>query len=214
MNIKSINQELAQISKPKISIPRIRKLAQKVVKDDYKYFLEHSILNNLEQKLLHAFVIGYAKDDISVLIKYFEDFIPKVDDWAINDALCQNFKITKKYPKEVFDMLLKHKDSYEDFEVRVVAVMLLTYYLNDEYIDRALDILNNLHLVGYYSKMGVAWAVATAMAEDKQPEKTKVYMESRNNRLDAWTYNKSLQKMRESYRVSEDIKEWTRKVKK
>lgn len=214
MTIDEINQELKRISKPKISIPEIRKLAKKVAKDDYEYFLENSTLETLEQKLLHAFVIGYVKDDIKVLMKYFEDFIPHVDDWAVNDALCQNFKIAKKYPEEVFEMLMKHKDSNKDFEVRVVSVMLLSHYLVDDYIDRTLDVLNHLHTVDYYSRMGVAWAIATAMAKDKYPEKVKKYMESKDNQLDDWTYNKSLQKMRESFRVSDEIKEWTRTVKK
>lgn len=212
MKVLDVKKELKAMEK--FTIPEARKLAKKIANSDYKEFLDNDPLDSFEIKMVHAFVIGYAKDDLSILLKYFEDFIPDVDDWAINDALCQNFKITKKYPKEVWNMLMKHKDSYDDFEVRVVSVMLLTYYLNDEYIDRVLDVLNNLHLVGYYSKMGVAWALATAMAKDKCPVQTKKYMESKNINIDDWTYNKALQKMRESFRVTDDIKDWTRKVKK
>ena len=59
--------------------------------------------------------------------------------------------------------------------------------------------------------MAVAWAVATAWA--KQREKTYVYMQDDNNSLDDWTYNKSIQKMLESYRVSQEDKKMLRKMK-
>ena len=212
MKVEQVKKELKSMEK--FTIPEARKLSKRIANDNYKEFLDSDPMDSFEIKMVHAFVIGYAKDDLSTLMKYFEDFIPYVDDWAINDALCQNFKITKKHPEEVWNMLMKHKDSYEDFEVRVVSVMLLTYYLNDEYIDRVLEVIDNLHLVDYYSKMGVAWALATAMAKDKCPKQTKKYMESKNIKIDDWTFNKSLQKMRESFRVSNEIKEWTRKMKK
>lgn len=211
MKVEEVKKELKNMEK--FTIPEARKLSKRIAKDNYKEFLDKDTLDSFEIKMIHAFVIGYAKADIKVLIKYFEDFIPYVDDWAINDALCQNFKIAKKYPKDVWNMLIKHKNSYKDFEIRVVAVMLLTYYLTDEYIDEVLEVLNNLHLVGYYSKMGVAWALATAMAKDKYPIQIQKYMESKENNLDNWTYNKTLQKMRESFRVSDKIKEWSRRLK-
>lgn len=211
MKVEEVKKELKNMEK--FTIPEARKLSKRIAKDNYKEFLDKDPLDSFEIKMIHAFVIGYAKDDIKILIKYFEDFIPYVDDWAINDALCQNFKITKKYHKDVWNMLINYKSSYIDFEVRVVAVMLLTYYLTDEYINEVLEVLNNLHLVGYYSKMGVAWALATATARDKYPIQIKKYMESNENKLDDWTYNKTLQKIRESFRVSDEIKEWSRRVK-
>lgn len=52
--------------------------------------------------------------------------------------------------------------------------------------------------------MAVAWAIATSWA--KQREKTCYYMQVGNNELDDWTYNKAIQKMLESYRVSDEDK--------
>ena len=63
----------------------------------------------------------------------------------------------------------------------------------------------------YYCKMAVAWAIATAWV--KQRDKTYVYMQEGNNTLDAWTYNKAIQKMLESYRVSEEDKVMLRSMK-
>ena len=59
--------------------------------------------------------------------------------------------------------------------------------------------------------MGVAWAIATAFA--KQREKTFDYIKEGNNTLDDFTYNKAIQKMLESFRVSDTDKAMLRKMK-
>lgn len=194
-----------------VRIPKLRELAKKIAKDDYKSFLHNNPMDLLEMEMLQAFVIGYAKDNIDIILKYFEEFVPLVHDWAVNDGLCQTFKITKKYPKEVFAVLMKYKDSHREFEVRVVAVMLMSYYLTDDYISEVITILDSMYAKEYYAKMGIAWAFATVMA--KYPDKCMAYFESDSCHLDDWTYNKAIQKMIESYRVSDEIKEQVRRMK-
>ena len=73
---------------------------------------------------------------------------------------------------------------------------MMSQFLTDDYIDRVIEVLDSLYTDTYYSRMGVAWAVATAMA--KYPEKCRAYMLSPRNHLDDWTYKKALQKMKES----------------
>ena len=66
-----------------------------------------------------------------------------------------------------------------------------------------ITILDNLKRPTYMSKMGIAWALATAMS--KYEDKVFNYLE--NSSLDDWTYNKALSKMLESFRVSAKAKE-------
>jgi len=211
MNLEQIKKQLSSIKRTTfgISIPELRKFA-KIVAKEYKEFFEADDYSSYELKLLHAFVLGYAKDDIMTLIKYFNEFIPYVDDWAVNDSLCQNFKIARKYPKEVWNFVMKLSKSKKEFESRIVSVILLSHYLNDEYIDRVIEVLDSLNTDDYYSQMGVAWAIATVMG--KYPEKCLDYLQSNNCNLDKITYNKSLQKIRESFRVSKQIKELTKSM--
>ncbi|MCR5684519.1 MAG: DNA alkylation repair protein [Lachnospiraceae bacterium] len=216
MDIQEIRAELAAHADPKnaeffkklnptakpcigVRIPIMRKLAQRIAKEDYRGFLDHNPMDTYELESLHAFVIGYAKDDIRVLLSYLDTFIPTIHDWSVSDSLCQTFKIARKYPDETFDLLMKYRDSHREFEVRVVAVMLMSQFLTDKYIDRVIEVINSLYIEDFYAKMGVAWAVATIMA--KYPDKCLAYMLSPDNKLDEWTYNKALQKMKESYRV-------------
>ena len=207
MNLTEIKKELTKIKRTTfgISIPELRKFAKNIAKDDYKYFLENDDFSSFELKLLHAFVIGYAKDDIKILLKYFRKFIPQVNDWAVNDSLCQNFRISRKYPDVVWEFLMKYKNSKKEFESRIVATVLLSHYLNDEYIDRVIEVLDTLNTDDYYSQMGVAWAIATVMG--KYPEKCLKYLQSKNCHLDEITMKRTKQKIRESFRVSDKIKE-------
>ena len=207
MNLAEIKKELAKIKRTTfgISIPELRKFSKKIAKEDYKYFLENDDFSSFELKLLHAFVIGYVKDEIKVILKYFKEFIPQVDDWAVNDSLCQNFRIARKYPDIVWDFLMKYKNSKKEFESRIVATVLLSHYLNDEYIDRVIEVLDSLNTDKYYAQMGVAWAIATVMG--KYPEKCLKYLKSKDCHLDDITIKRTKQKIRESFRVSDKIKE-------
>lgn len=206
MKLQVIKKELSQLKRTTlgISIPDLRKLAQKIAKDNYQEFLDADDYSSFELKLLHAFVIGYAKDDICILLKYFQDFVPYVDDWACNDSLCQNFKIARKYPDIVWDFVMQYQYSAKEFESRIVSVMLLSHYLNDKYIDRVFRVLDNLNADAYYAQMGVAWAIATIMG--KYPEQCWNYLQSVQCHLNKETYRKSWQKIRESYRVPDIIK--------
>ncbi len=206
MKLSQAKKELKNIRRTTfgISIPELRKFAQKVAKTDYDEFLDNDDYSSFELKLLHAFVIGYVKADIATLLGYFKDFVPYVDDWAVNDSLCQNFKIARKYQKIVWDFLMQYKNSKKEFESRIVSVVLLSHYLNDEYIDDVIKVLDGLNTDDYYSQMGVAWAIATIMG--KYPEKCLNYLKNSNCHLDKTTYNKSLQKIRESLKVSDEIK--------
>lgn len=192
-------------SKPFIGvrIPELRRIARQIARTDYQFFLEHCPDDYYEQQTLQALVIGYAKDDIEVLLSYADKLIPKIQDWAVNDSFCQTFSIARKNRACVWEWLQEYARKEDEFSQRVVAVLLMSHFLVDEYIDQVLEMMNRLQNPGYYTKMGVAWCVATAYA--KYPEKTHAFL--LDNELEDWTYNKSIQKMRESYRVSEEDKE-------
>lgn len=192
-----------------VPVPRLRSLAREIARDDYQAFLQSNPMDTYELEMLQAFVIGYARDDIHTLLGYMDTFIPTIHDWAVNDALCQTFSQARRYPEETYDFLMKYKDSKKEYEVRVVAVLLMSHFLNDQYIDRVIQVLDGLYPGGYYAKMGIAWAVATVMA--KYPDKCMDYLN--NNYLDDWTYNKAIQKMIESYRVTGEQKDILRGMK-
>ena len=87
--------------------------------------------------------------------------------------------------------------------------MFLSYFIDDIYIDEVLNYLNQITHRAYYVQMGVAWAVSVAYV--KFPEKTMIFL--KNNNLDNFTFNKSLQKITESFRVSDEDKSLIKSMK-
>lgn len=189
-----------------IRIPILRDLAKKLAKEDWKGCMEWEDILYFEETMLQGLVLGYAKAPVEEVLMYAQAFIPKVDNWSVNDVFCNNFKIAGKEPKKVWDFLMTYTDSKEEFELRVVAVMLMSHFLKDEYIDEVLKVLSELEIVGYYTSMAVAWAYATAWA--KYPDRTKDYL--MKHPIEEETYRRTLRKCLESYRISDKDKQWIR----
>ena len=194
-----------------VRVPILRKLAKEIAKDDWQTYLKEATEDTYEEVAIKGFVIGYAKAELKGLLPYIAEHIEKIDDWSLCDGFCSNLKVAEKQRKEFLEFLLPYAKIDDEFKQRVVAVMLMTYYLTDDYIDMSLEVLDSLKNEKYYCKMAVAWAIATAWA--KQREKTYCFMQEGNNTLDDWTYNKAIQKMLESYRVSDEDKDMLRKMK-
>ena len=159
--------------------------------------------------MLQAMVLGYAKADINELLAVLASFIACIDNWSVNDSLCSSFKAAKQYQQEVWDFLMGYKDSSNEFEARFVAVMLRAYYINDNYIDKTLEVLGNIDTTKYYASMGTAWAFADAWAA--YSTKTKKFL--KEHTPDSVTYYKILQKCLQSYKISIEDKEYIKKEK-
>ena len=192
-----------------IRIPDLRKIAKQIAKENPREYLEKIPKEYYEEKMLQGFVIGYMKASLEEKLRYLDKFVPAIDNWAICDCCTSTYKFTNQYQKEVWEYLKKYLNSNKEFELRFAIIMLMDYYLTEEYIDEVLKIYDNIHHDGYYVKMGVAWALSVCYV--KFPERTMKFL--KNNNLDDFTYNKALQKMIESYRVDEKTKQLFRKMK-
>lgn len=192
-----------------VRLPLLRNMAKDLAKNNWEAYLNNPYNEYYEEIMIEGLTIGYIKTDINTRLKYIKRFIPKIDNWAICDSFCNNLKFTKNNLNEVWEFISTYLSSNKEFELRFAIVMMLHYYINEEYIDRVLHILNDINHEGYYVKMAVAWAISFAYI--KFPHKTLVFL--KNNNLDSFTYNKSLQKIIESTRVSNEDKDLIRSMK-
>ena len=88
-------------------------------------------------------------------------------------------------------------------------VMLLDYYINDQYIDQVLQILNNIKLDKYYVQMANAWTISICLI--KYYNKTLEFLKT--TKIDDFTYNKGIQKAIESYRITKEQKDYLKTLK-
>ena len=193
-----------------VRTPKLKEVAKQIAKENYKEFLQNAQDEYYEELVLQGLVIGYAKISIEDTFKYLNEFVPKINSWAVCDITCANIKIIKKYMKEMWKFLEKYINSNKEYEIRFALVTYLDYFLTDEYIDDILRKIDKIENKEYYVQMAIAWLVSIAYI--KQKEKTEVFLQ--NNKLDKFTQNKSIQKICESYRVRNEDKEKVRKYKK
>lgn len=192
-----------------VRIPKLREYAKELykcnnlkdIKIEDKYY---------EELVIQGMLIGFqTKEPIEEVIKQVEEFIPKINSWAVCDTFCAGLKITKKYPTEMFKVIKKYLKSTQEYQVRFAIVMLLDYYINDQYIDQVLQILDNVKLDKYYVQMANAWAISICLI--KYYNKTLDFLNA--TKIDDFTYNKGIQKALESYRITNDQKEYLRTLK-
>jgi len=192
-----------------IRTPELKKIASLIAKKEYESFIKYNNKNIYEEKILYGLVLGYLKIDFKAFLSLLEEFIPYVDNWAVNDIVCANLKVFKKNQKEGYNFIQKCLKSNNPWQIRFGIVLLLDYYINDDYIDIVLKICNNIKDEHYYVKMANAWLISICYIKYK--EKTLAFLENTN--VDDWTYNKAIQKIIESTRVSKEEKLNLKKLK-
>ncbi len=193
-----------------VRLPILRKLAKEILKENnYKKFLNAKSFKYMEEYMLKGMLIGFLKEPVEEIINYIRLFIPQIDNWAVCDSFCNSLKFTKNNLEKIWDFLQPYFESSSEYEIRFAYVMLLNYYLKDEYIDRVLLLVDKFKDNRYYAKMGVAWLVSICYI--KYPLKTEEYLKT--SKLDNWTYNKSIQKICESLKIAKNIKIQIRKLK-
>lgn len=189
-------------------LPVLRKIAKRVAKEDAYVVLAHS-KNSFEEKMLHGFVIGYMKVSCADTARMIREFAPMVDNWAVCDSCAATFKLIGKNKDFFLPMISDFLASGEQFICRLGLVLLLDYYIQDEYAEYIFNACDNAYPRVYYVQMAVSWLVSTCYVKLKY--QTEQYLHK--NKLDAFTLNKSIQKITESYRVAEDDKQRLKKLK-
>lgn len=192
-----------------VRVPVLRGVAKEIVKSDWRAFLEKKKSDYYEEVMLQGMVIGLATMEMEERFSYLKKFIPQINNWAVCDVTCAGLKFARKHQEQVWDFLMPYLNSKREFEIRFGVVMLLDFYITQNYIEKVLEILNELKHEGYYVKMAVAWAISVCYI--KFPKETMRLLQ--DNKLDNFTYNKALQKIVESYRVSKQDKEIIRAMK-
>lgn len=183
-----------------VRTPQLRGLAKELVKSgEYEVFIRQFPHSYFDENQLHAFIISELKD-YEKAIAETERFLPFVDNWATCDQLRP-----KSFAKNKDKLILRVREwlkSDRTYTVRFAVGMLMCHWLDDDFDPEYPDLAANIESGEYYINVMRAWYFATALA--KQYDSAVKYLEE--CRLDPWTHNKTIQKARESLRVSDERK--------
>ena len=185
-----------------VRVPVIRDIARQVVGDDWRQVLDGEP-ESFEEEMLRGVVIATAPVSTAERIRLTEDFLDYVDNWATCDIFCNSWRFRKEESEEVWHYFSSLIDSSEEYRMRVSLIARMSLFKDGEHCRLLLEDIAAHDHPGYYYRMGAAWAVS--MVYVNHPEMTEELI--RSGRMEVWTHNKSIQKIRESRRVSKEKKE-------
>ena len=193
-----------------IRVPQIRKYAKQIPLDKIEKFIKVRPLN-YEEVLLRGFLIARLPYDN--MLKWFDSHLEYIDDWSTCDLFCSAIsKLIQKNKADFFEeKLIKLLSSKHEFTVRVGLVILKCSYIEPDYLKyifTEVDKLSNRE--EYYVKMGLAWLVSECFI--KFPSVTMEYLSK--SKMPAWTFNKTISKICDSYRIDTEMKKTLKKMRK
>ena len=189
-----------------VRTPEMRKIAKEVfVSPDREAFLSSLPHRYYEENLIHFFVISMIRD-FDECVRAVEAFLPYVDCWPVSDQATP--KAFSKNHQRLLPYIKKWIASDHVYTARFGMRMLMNEFLGDDFRDEYPRLVAAKKSGEYYLNMMSAWYFATALA--KQYDAIVPYFEER--RLDEWVHRKAIQKATESYRVSEEHKEYLKSL--
>lgn len=192
-----------------IRLPKLRSIAKVISKGDYHSFLSVCKSSYYEEIMIYLLVIANIKD-LEECMKYFDDGVNLIDNWALCDTFCNSLKIVNKnkdYFLTKIDELIQKNETYH---IRVGLILLLCFYVEEDYLKLICNYLDSIKSDEYYVNMAEAWLVCEIFV--KYENIGLKYLE--HNKLNKFTINKSISKIRDSYRVSKEMKDYILRFKK
>lgn len=175
-----------------VRIPVLRQLASKMDVKDLIY-LDNS---SFESMMLRGLVIAGMDVNDESRLKYVDAYVHDLDNWSHCDTFCKYLKGIK------IDMLIDCAYQYSEFVQRFSLVMFIEHGLVDESIEKVMEVVEHMQPRGYYSKMALAWLIASAYID--YPTVVEHWLKTSTHHDEI--INLSLRKIRESNRIDKDTK--------
>ena len=119
-----------------IRMPVLRAIAKEIGRGEPRQFLTVCGDDYYEERMLRALVAaGVKPENFEELQALADGMLPYVSNWAVCDCFCMELKSVKRFRKPFFEHIAGYL-SGGVWEQRVGLVLMLSHYLDDEYIDR------------------------------------------------------------------------------
>ena len=187
-----------------VRVPILRKIAKNILKTDVEEFFKCVGNHYYEEVFIEGIVLSCCNEGI--LDKNLIKFIEKIDNWAIVDSFCSNLKVVNKRMDKYWIYFVDLINLNKEFQSRVSIVIMMNYYLIDDYIDRVLKIISSIQSEYYYINMAISWLLSVAVI--KYPDKVIELLKSKS--LSKFVQNKTISKIQDSYRIDKELKEYVK----
>ncbi len=182
-----------------ITMPDLRKIVSQIMKGNAESFMEMQRHEFYENTIIYSLLISQLKNT-SLVFNHLNIISSVCDNWATCDVLSIHKSIHRN---ELFSLATAFTSSELPFKRRI-GYRLFFDFISSDFVDRIFSAISaNNAETHYYVNMIMAWLLCELFI--KQRKKTLVFLQSNN--LSKFVINKTVQKCRESFRVSAADKE-------
>lgn len=204
---KAFNDKLANTNLPTIGIriPVLRKIAKDyfgVIDEIFDSFTGRTPY--FEEILCLGIVLSKAKIELSARKEYILKWLGYVDSWALTDTSVYQPKEREK--EEYFDFLVTLSKDNREFFIRYGAVGLFKYI--DDRPSDVLEVYKCVKFGAYYVDMAAAWGICELLVKSYDIAIGAI----ENNIFPPFVHNKAIQKSIESFRISDEQKDYLRSL--
>ena len=184
-------------------MPQLRKLAKKY-KSEIETFMSFPD-EVYEVTFVKLTIVSLA--DYETFLKYLGQCVSLIDNWATCDCFAP--ACVAKHKDEFLPFLREYAAINKEFYQRFALTILLKYYMDEQYLETIFSLTEQADTGFYYVHMAAAWLIAETLV--KYYERAQGFLNEHS--LDKKTHNKAIQKALESYRLSNDRKNFLKGLK-
>ncbi len=205
LNYKAFTEKLTMTKSPIIGVrvPELRKMAKEAYTKWNVQYLDKVGERYFEEIMLAFLVLAKIRDE-ALFKKYLRVLLPKLDNWEICDIFANSIELPKVNKGSCFKLAKDLIATNKEFSTRCGIVICLNFYIEEEYLEEILQAIDDIKIDTYYSNMGIAWLLSEMYI--RYPEKLEKYLQESS--LNDFTINKTISKIKESYRVDEKTKKY------
>ena len=184
----------------------IREIKSNLSESQINDFLQNLPHEYHDENILHVCFINNINDYYEYIQK-LEQFLPYIDNWAVSDSLGAKI-LEKNLQKLIIKIHIWIQDD-KPYTKRVAMLFLKKYYLHENFSEEYLKWACEIRTDEYYVNMMTAWLFADSLVYQWDTT-IRILQEQK---LDIWTHNKTIQKARESFRITPEQKEYLKTLK-
>lgn len=185
-----------------VRMEMVRRIAKQASKT-YDAILSEGGWEYFEEVMCIGLAIAYSTDPLQLRLTALERFLPHLNSWALTDSIFPTLRFSSDEREPLFTFAKKCLQSRETYTVRSGVVILLRFFLQEPNCAEIAQLLTALRDDRYYVQMAVAWCFAEMAVVDFKAVENVL----KSGELCRFVHNKTIQKMRESYRIPAELKE-------
>jgi 3-methyladenine DNA glycosylase AlkD len=180
-----------------IKAPVLTKIIKELSKGNVESFLIVTKYHYFEEVVINLSLISKTKDFLTLIeaIKTYSD------SWALVDGIKVDF--VSKHLVDYLEVLSNLFRSSDTFVVRFSIICFMRYYVKTPYVNEIITLFEEVIHREYYINIAIAWFLQVLFVYNKDA----YFKYITSKRANPWIVNKSISKIRDSFRATQLEKE-------